>query len=1302
MLRKAMSALLAVLIGFGPSMAQAQQFAVSQLPVPGSTVGVSAAFEPVLVKGLVVFPQEPLKFRFIVDSGSDKAADDRIKEESERMVKYFLAAVTVPEKDQWVNLSPVEHDWMSVESLGQTDLGRDMLAQDYVLKQFTASMLNPDSGTGKEFWGRVYAEAQAKFNTIDVPVEAFNKVWIMPDTAEVFEHGNAVYVTRAHLKVMLDADYLAAQKSDNTSAQTLSPAQGLARDMMREVVLPAIEKEINTGANFAIVRQIYYAGILARWYRDTIKDSLMASAYMDKGKTEGVDLKDKTLKEQIYQRYIEAYEKGVVNFIREENDPATGDIAPRKYFSGGMPKVMPDKAEVTKTSDSAAVTHATRGKVALVDFAAATEKPAAAMKSSDTAMYTPGVRISNAGDFSFKFFKYGTAGAGQFELEFIGNELLYDRQVTAMLDRAIPGDSRKTQRAQYFDDYKVALKELFLTRQADRLTLTKEQWYAEIEKVRQKLFVQLLLTREADLQHKVDETAGVVARMIGMQSGLENTLLAATFMDFGNNLYEQLAGTEASSLGHLSTWMKYKDKDKRDPLYEANNRDDRGAFIKEVKGKHYVHVAGSVNSLAADMKAFAEELLKSGGVTKVTFVVKSTRVADEVTESDVEAVLKQKEFNDLRKMNGRTFFVIRSDAPGIQSQRGTNFSPEALSGEFKVALQEVQQGAAVLGLKGEMNNFTADNIPYSHYRFFLARGFDSWLTVNVHWDPNEHEAPFAIITKVGAGKKVSPVRSRDSQEELNKAAKEMIESAGGLFLSEEFAPVRNRVDQKTGKPVGETEIYHGVLLPPKPPMGMIRAQAVPLGDERDGKRSLLSYDEVARRQPEADFMINGLYFFTETLKEAYNRSRADRQGEEIEAVNFYVDAFQETEADGSKTTMIPLYNKGYFGLDAEGNLQFGRLRLGAGSITATVEGRNIAIDWDEKKVDSEEKPAGVVLPPADKSLVVYTPMISGTFVSKKPGEKGGFNDAISDKWEVGQDRINIIVINNKITLIKKGSVLMPSVGIVISMTGEEFKNRGGDLELLKEKSNGGGAYFKPGTDIPIVFKSQDPGTKDLQWYYGGTTLLYQDHNNLVADDGAVKKNLGLEGWYKSLSMQTQETQLQDNGLGPRTIFGVAEKNGAKRLFTFVLSGRTGPYKGVNFVEAMNIIEEKLGGKGWKIKDAINFDGGSSASFNVVSDGKVETINIPGQGPDNVAGFYRSVSSILYFRLSDDKGMKEGHVENGGIDIKNIAVARTGTGDTVRFDEAALQSLVNKGFDGLTPVFLGITPWDNPLTAMGVK
>ena len=106
------------------------------LPQPGTMVGLSTAFMPVVMKGVSLHPANPLLFDFIVDAGDSGFAVEgsQFKAESEKLIKYFLASLTVKEDDQWVNLSPYEKDRMIPENLGKTELGRDMLAQDYILK----------------------------------------------------------------------------------------------------------------------------------------------------------------------------------------------------------------------------------------------------------------------------------------------------------------------------------------------------------------------------------------------------------------------------------------------------------------------------------------------------------------------------------------------------------------------------------------------------------------------------------------------------------------------------------------------------------------------------------------------------------------------------------------------------------------------------------------------------------------------------------------------------------------------------------------------------------------------------------------------------------------------------------------------------------------------------------------------------------------------------------------------------------------------------------------------------------------
>ena len=69
-------------------------------------VALSPAFAPVILKGVTVHSENPLRFDFIVDTGEAKLTPNELKDESQKLIKYFLASLTVPEKDLWVNLSP--------------------------------------------------------------------------------------------------------------------------------------------------------------------------------------------------------------------------------------------------------------------------------------------------------------------------------------------------------------------------------------------------------------------------------------------------------------------------------------------------------------------------------------------------------------------------------------------------------------------------------------------------------------------------------------------------------------------------------------------------------------------------------------------------------------------------------------------------------------------------------------------------------------------------------------------------------------------------------------------------------------------------------------------------------------------------------------------------------------------------------------------------------------------------------------------------------------------------------------------
>jgi len=323
---------------FGPiPSAQAQDFL---LPAPGVMVPLSPEFNPPILKGIKVHPENPFKFDFILDKGDSQLSNDALKNESKKLIKYFLASLTIPEKDLWVNLSPYEKDRIVPQSFGHTEMGRDLLAEDYMLKQITASLIYPEGETGKKFWKRIYKEAEKKFGTTNIPVNTFNKVWIVPEKAVVYENAKigAAYVVESKLKVMLEQDYLSLAKHEGiqSSQARIKVTNQLGSQVVREIVIPELTKEINEDKNFAPLRQVYNSLILATWYKNKIKDSILAQVYANKNKVAGVNIDDPQEKERIYQRYLQAFKKGVYNYIKEEIDPTTQETVPKKYFSGGF------------------------------------------------------------------------------------------------------------------------------------------------------------------------------------------------------------------------------------------------------------------------------------------------------------------------------------------------------------------------------------------------------------------------------------------------------------------------------------------------------------------------------------------------------------------------------------------------------------------------------------------------------------------------------------------------------------------------------------------------------------------------------------------------------------------------------------------------------------------------------------------------------------------------------------------------------------------------------------------------------
>lgn len=199
--------------------------------IPGVTsrwTDLSPVFTPTLIKGLTINASDPFQLEFLVQKGDDDLQNDLLEAEIYKLIKYFLASLTTPEDDLWVNLSPRESGRIIPGTFGRTEMGRDLLSQDYILKQITASLMFPEGDVGRIFWEEIYRRA-AENGVTEIPEDLFHKVWIVPQTGHFYEVNNTVFIVDSHLKVMLEEDYLLREASQRDTTSMNDDVKNLIR-----------------------------------------------------------------------------------------------------------------------------------------------------------------------------------------------------------------------------------------------------------------------------------------------------------------------------------------------------------------------------------------------------------------------------------------------------------------------------------------------------------------------------------------------------------------------------------------------------------------------------------------------------------------------------------------------------------------------------------------------------------------------------------------------------------------------------------------------------------------------------------------------------------------------------------------------------------------------------------------------------------------------------------------------------------------------------------------------------------------
>jgi hypothetical protein len=148
---------------------------------------------------------------------------------------------------------------------------------------------------------------------------------------------------------MLDKDYLALQKEG--LKDNLADGSQLYEEMMREIVIPEIEKEVNGGEQFTSLRQIYNSMILAVWYKQNLKKSLLGDIFINRNKSEGISVDDPKENQKIYDDYLAAFKNGAFDLIKEEYDEGGGADSKSGGYTEGFFRCSGDAYRRHRTED---------------------------------------------------------------------------------------------------------------------------------------------------------------------------------------------------------------------------------------------------------------------------------------------------------------------------------------------------------------------------------------------------------------------------------------------------------------------------------------------------------------------------------------------------------------------------------------------------------------------------------------------------------------------------------------------------------------------------------------------------------------------------------------------------------------------------------------------------------------------------------------------------------------------------------------------------------------------------------------
>ncbi len=275
-------------------------------------------------------------FNLLLDKGDlNHLKKPAVEDTTKTLLNYFFVGISLPNDSFWVNLRPDSEDRIIDNDLAKTDVGKILLEADLQLKKDTANATSPQTSEGKEYWDKLYKKAGELFGSDNLTIPTLTRPWIVPGEIIIRETESNAYVYKATLKVMLEQDYLKDSNLYSFKDDRLKALNEYSSQLIRELIIPKLTKEINTAKRYAPLRQVYYSLIIAQWFKSRFYGKGGLYSYLiDKKNLTGLVSQAPWSKTTYFKEYQKSFKQGEYNL----KIPVSGSFGQtiRSYMSGGM------------------------------------------------------------------------------------------------------------------------------------------------------------------------------------------------------------------------------------------------------------------------------------------------------------------------------------------------------------------------------------------------------------------------------------------------------------------------------------------------------------------------------------------------------------------------------------------------------------------------------------------------------------------------------------------------------------------------------------------------------------------------------------------------------------------------------------------------------------------------------------------------------------------------------------------------------------------------------------------------------